>query len=102
MPFARVLANITDAARRSPLVIQAMFPRLAGEPPTAAEIEAFCDRLNEIRQAGGRILLVQVYTVARTPAESTVTALSDAEVDAIADKVRRRTGLTAEAYYGIG
>jgi wyosine [tRNA(Phe)-imidazoG37] synthetase (radical SAM superfamily) len=100
VPFTRVLANITETAQVSPLVIQAMFLRLNGEPPPSAEQEAFCERLNEITRAGGRITRVQVYTVARKPAEPIVTALSDVEVDALADLVRRRTGLEAEAFYG--
>jgi wyosine [tRNA(Phe)-imidazoG37] synthetase (radical SAM superfamily) len=100
IPLSRVTANITEAARARPLVIQAMFLRLAGEPPSTAEREAFCERLNEILRGGGRIVRVQVYTVARRPAEATVTPLSDAEVDAIAEVVRQRTGLEAEAYYG--
>ena len=100
VPFARVLSNITETAQVFPLVIQAMFLRLLGEPPSLSEREAFCERLNEIMRSGGRITRVQVYTVARKPAESTVTALSDTEVDAIADLVRRRTGLNAEAYCG--
>ncbi len=45
---------------------------------------------------------MQVYTVARPPAESFVAALSDAEVDALAELVRRRTGLPAEVFYGVG
>ena len=77
-----------------------MFLRLHGEPPSAAEQEAFCDRLNEVCQAGGQIRRVQVYTVARKPAEACVTALTDAEVDALADRVRRRTGLETESFYG--
>jgi hypothetical protein len=55
-----------------------------------------------VTAAGGRITLVQVYTVARVPAESWVTPLTDAEVDAIVDLVRLRTGLAAEAFYGPG
>ena len=43
---------------------------------------------------------LMAYTVARRPAESFVSAMPDAEVDAIADLGRRRTGLAAEAYYG--
>ena len=43
---------------------------------------------------------MQVYTVARQPAESYVAPLDDAEVDAIVDLVRTRTGLAAKAYYG--
>jgi wyosine [tRNA(Phe)-imidazoG37] synthetase (radical SAM superfamily) len=101
IPFRRVLDNIAEAARVRPLVIQSLFMRVQGEPPSAAEIDAFCDRLNEITAAGGRIRLVQVYTVARPPAESFVASLSNAEVDAIAAAVTSRTGLAAECYYGF-
>jgi hypothetical protein len=76
--------------------------RLHGEPPAADELLAFCDRLNEITAAGGRIKLVQVYTVARQPAESFVGPLGDPEVDGIAALVRERTGLAAEPFYGAG
>jgi wyosine [tRNA(Phe)-imidazoG37] synthetase (radical SAM superfamily) len=101
VPFDRVLSNIAETAKAYPLVIQAMFLRLSAEPPSPAEQEAFCERLNEVLQSGGRISRVQVYTVARKPAEPTVTPLSDAEVDALAALVRRRTGLDVEAYYGV-
>jgi len=100
IPFRQILDNITAAAQLRPLVIQSLFMHIEGEPPTAAEIEAYCDRLNEIVAAGGRIRLVQVYTVARRPAESFVAPLSNAEVDAIAATVTSRTGLPAEVYYG--
>jgi wyosine [tRNA(Phe)-imidazoG37] synthetase (radical SAM superfamily) len=100
IPFRQILDNITAAAQLRPLVIQALFMRVAGEPPSAAELAAFCDRLNEITAAGGKLKLVQVYTVARKPTESYVTPLADEEVDAIVDLVRSRTGLAARAYYG--
>jgi len=100
IPFRQILDNITAAARVRPLVIQSLFMRVNGEPPDAAELNAYCDRLNEIVAAGGQLQLVQVYTVARQPAESFVTPLADSEVDAIVDLVRRRTGLPAKAYYG--
>jgi wyosine [tRNA(Phe)-imidazoG37] synthetase (radical SAM superfamily) len=102
IPFQRIFDNITEAAVTRPLVIQAMFLRMHDQPPSAEELEAFCRRLSEIIDAGGRITLVQVYTVARVPAESWVTPLTDAEVDAIVDLVRLRTGLAAEAFYGPG
>lgn len=100
IPFQRILDNIADAAKARPLVIQSMFLRYEGQPPTTGEIEAYCDRLNEITASGGRIKLVQVYTVARVPAESVVSALSNTEVDTIAATVRERTGLNIETYYG--
>jgi len=101
IPFARVLENITAAAQVRPLVIQSLFMRIAGQAPPATEIAAFCDRLNEITAAGGKLKLVQIYTVARRPAESYVAPLTDAEVDAIAAEVHHRTGLDAAAFYGV-
>jgi wyosine [tRNA(Phe)-imidazoG37] synthetase (radical SAM superfamily) len=100
IPFQQILDNITAAARIRPLVIQSLFMRVAGEPPSPAELDAFCDRLSEITAAGGQLKLVQVYTVARRPAEGFVAPLSDAEVDAIVSLVEARTGLAATAYYG--
>jgi hypothetical protein len=102
IPFQQILDNITAAARVRPLVIQALFMRVHGQPPPQAEQVAFCDRLNEIVAAGGRIKLVQVYTVARPPTESFVAPLTDAEVDALTALVRQRTGLQAAAFYGAG
>jgi len=98
--FSKILANILDAARVRPLVIQSLFLRLGGEPPAGGEIDAYCDRLGEVVAGGGEIRLVQVYTVARPPAVAAVAPLSDAEVDAIADRVRSRTGLAVEPYHG--
>lgn len=100
IPFRQILDNITAAARIRPLVIQALFMRIAGEPPPPEELSAFCDRLNEITAAGGKLKLVQIYTVARRPAESFVEPLGDDEVDAIVELVTRRTGLAAQGYYG--
>jgi len=93
IPFRQVLDNITEAGRVRPLVIQALFMRIAGEPPSPDKLDAFCDRLNEITAAGGKLKLVQIYTVARKPAESFVAPLTDAEVDAIVELVRKQTGL---------
>jgi pyruvate formate-lyase activating enzyme-like uncharacterized protein len=74
--------------------------RIHGEAPPESEIEAFIDRLNEIQAAGGRLKLVQIYTVARRPAEDYVAPLTHAEVDEIAARVERGTGLRVERYYG--
>jgi wyosine [tRNA(Phe)-imidazoG37] synthetase (radical SAM superfamily) len=100
IPFQRVLDNITAQAQRAPLVIQAMFLRMHGQPPPRHELEAFCDRLKKITQAGGQIQLVQVYTVARVPAENYVSPLAKSEVDQIVELVRQRTGLVTEPFYG--
>ncbi|MGD2108320.1 MAG: radical SAM protein [Phycisphaerae bacterium] len=101
-PLTHVIDNIIAAARVRPVVIQSLFMRVEGEPPGGTEVAAFVERLKEITNAGGKIDHVQVYTVARRPAEDYVTALTKGEVDHIVALVRRDGGLQANAYYGPG
>ncbi|MBN2021648.1 MAG: radical SAM protein [Pirellulales bacterium] len=100
VPFEQILANLTDAARRWPIVIQSLFMRIDGRAPELEEQQAYCDRLSEIVASGGRLADVQIHTIARQPAEPWVAPLSDAEIDALGALVRRRTGLVASLFYG--
>jgi len=97
IPFRQILDNISAAARIRPLVIQALFMRVAGAAPPPDEIAEWVRRLEEIRAAGGELSLIQVYTVARRPAEEFVTSLSDAELEQIADAARD-AGFPAEVF----
>lgn len=100
IPFQRILDNIEAAAKVRPLVIQSLFMRVHDVPPSQAEIDAYIGRLNHIRSAGGNLSLVQVYTVARQPAESFVSSLSNDEVDRLTQQIQEQTGIPAEPYYG--
>ncbi len=92
-----VLDNILTAAKVRPIVIQSLFFRLHGQSPSAEEIRAYVDRLRWLVASGGQISLVQLYTVARRPAEAYAEALSRDELEAIAAQVRQ-IGLRAECY----
>jgi len=94
-----VIENIISAGRVRPVVIQSMFLRFEGRPPDEADVSSYVARLGEIQDAGGRINHVQVYTVARKPAQRTVEPLTDTEVDRIADTVRAGTGLEVKTFY---
>jgi wyosine [tRNA(Phe)-imidazoG37] synthetase (radical SAM superfamily) len=97
LPFRRILANLLAVAREREVVIQAMFLALDGAGPEDAEIAAWVERLREIAAHGGRIDRVQVYTVARRPADPRVAPLPDARLEEIAARARA-AGLTAEVY----
>jgi wyosine [tRNA(Phe)-imidazoG37] synthetase (radical SAM superfamily) len=99
--WQQILKNITQAARIRPLVIQSLFMRVNGVPPSTEELEAYCRRLQEIVAAGGQLSLIQIYTVARKPAESCVSPLQESEVEAIGDLVRQRTGLQTAVFPGF-
>lgn len=87
IPLQHVLDNILAAARVRPVVLQSLFMRVRGEPPPAAEIAAYVRRLRRLQDEGGRIALVQVYTVARRPAEDYVSPLTPQELRGIADMI---------------
>ena len=98
IPFQRVLDNLLRAAQVRPLVIQSLFMRVNGVGPTAAEIDAYVGRLQTITKDGGQLARVQIYSVARPPAEGYVTALSPVELEAIARQVRDEAGIEADVY----
>ena len=75
--FQRILDNLLWAAQTRPIVIQSLFMRIDGQPPSAAEQAAYCDGSRRLWPAGGQIKLVQIHTVARPPAESSVAASSE-------------------------
>ncbi|RLS57665.1 MAG: radical SAM protein [Planctomycetota bacterium] len=98
IPFQRVLDNLLRAARERPLVIQSLFMQVHGVGPTTAEIDAYVARLQSIRNEGGQLSRVQVYSVARQPAESFVSALPVNELKSIASRIYQETGIEAFVY----
>ena len=99
VPFSRILSNLLAAAKDRPIVIQSLFMRINGQPAGETELLEYCRRLQDILSGGGKIKLVQIHTVARAPAESWVSALDDEPLDAIAELVRRETGLPISVSY---
>ena len=102
IPFRRILDNI----RLPPEVRPARHPEpVHADSGRGAPAErdrrllrpAERDRRRRRASSSG----VQVYTVARQPAESFVEPLTNAELDAIAQTVRDRTSLPAPAFYGV-
>jgi wyosine [tRNA(Phe)-imidazoG37] synthetase (radical SAM superfamily) len=101
VPLQRILENVLDAARVRPLVIQSLWFRNLGTAPDPQEIESYCRRLNDLLAGGGKLKKIQLYTIARHPAESSASMLSDAELDHIAGIVRDSVPVPVEVFYGI-
>jgi wyosine [tRNA(Phe)-imidazoG37] synthetase (radical SAM superfamily) len=94
----QVLANILRLARQRPVIIQSLFPSLNGSEPPESEIEAYVERLNQLKAAGAQIPLVQVYSATRPTPHSECGHLSLRTLSGIARRVRAATGLTAEVF----
>ena len=91
--FERILKNLLETALVRPIVIQSLFLKVHGEAMPAAELDAYCQRLNDLVGAGGKIKEVHAYTVARPTPEAFATKLSAAELQGIAGIIGEKTGL---------
>lgn len=91
--FDRILANLLMTAKARPIAIQTLFLKVRGEGMSAAELKAYCGRLRDLVSGGGQIREVQAYTIARPTPEVWATRLEPAELNAVAETIRRETGL---------
>jgi len=87
LPLKRVLDNIDWAAQRWPITLQSMFHLWNGQPPPPEEIAAWAGRIRDLLEAGGQIAEIQIYTVARRPADDRVGPLSADQLAQIAQSV---------------
>lgn len=75
-----IVKAIAQFARSRPIVLQAMVCGLNGKSLGLMEAEAYAGQLNTLLSRGAKIEAVQLYTVARKPAEPSAQALSDEEM----------------------
>lgn len=66
----RIEANLISLGREHPFKVQSFFCTAGGQGWDEAETAAWLSRLGRVRDSGARILEVQLYTLARRPAES--------------------------------
>jgi wyosine [tRNA(Phe)-imidazoG37] synthetase (radical SAM superfamily) len=99
--FKRILENIEWLTREMAVIIQTCLFRLDGTGPDDTEIELYIARLRRMLDLGGWIAGVQLYSIARSPAESNVAWLPDAELTTIATRIRDALPeLNVEVYGG--
>ncbi|MBO7680909.1 MAG: radical SAM protein [Thermoguttaceae bacterium] len=99
VPFSTILENLRFASRRWPVKLQTMLLRLRGQAPDDRWIDSYCAAVRRILDAGGTFRSIQLYTVARPPAQSCCEALGDAEMDAYAARIAEKTSLPTEVFY---
>jgi len=93
-----VIDNILALAKQRPVVIQSLFPLVDGQGPAPDEINAYAERLKELKQAGAQIPLVQIYSAHRPPTPPNCGHLPLRTLSEIARRVREVTGLKTEVF----
>ena len=92
------MANILFVARQRPVAIQSLFPSIRGQAPLPSEIEAYVQRLRDLKNAGAQISLVQIYSATRPTPHAECGHLPLRTLSHIAQRVRQGTGLPAEVF----
>ena len=95
VPFQTICTNLTNFTQDFPVVIQTCFLSMHGQRPSVEEIRCYAERLKKL----GKVLYVQLYTVARHTPEVWATPLENRQLDDIAEMVRQQTGLDVRTFY---
>jgi hypothetical protein len=98
VPLEKILENILLTARKRPVIIQSLFSVIDGRAPAASEIMEYAERLKELKNAGAKIPLVQIYSATRPIHSNRVRHLPLRTMREIADTVRNIAGLRAEVF----
>lgn len=98
LSLEKVLANIQLIGRERPVILQSLFPAIDGKEPPPEEIVQYIERLKELKAAGTRIDLVQIYSARRPAARPGCGHLSLRSLSDIARSVRLNTGLAVEVF----
>lgn len=98
VPLQKVMENILLVARQRPVVIQSLFPSVLGEEPSPQEIDEYILRLQDLKQGGARIALVQIYSATRPIAHPDCGHLPLKTLSQISHRIKAETGLRAEVF----
>lgn len=99
--FSRILENLRATALRWPLTIQTLFLDWKGQGSSEGEVEAYLACIRGLRESGGMIQGIQLYTVARPTPEPEARPLPAAEMDRLAGRLKDGLpGLPIEVFYG--
>lgn len=93
---ATVLANLRRSCALAPTWVQTCWFAVAGHAPTAAERQAYCDLLREVRD---QVAGVHLYGLARPsmqPLAELLTRLPKAALEDFAAQIQKETGVRVE------
>jgi wyosine [tRNA(Phe)-imidazoG37] synthetase (radical SAM superfamily) len=98
VPLEKVIANILLVGRQRPIIIQSLFPLILGQEPPPEEIDEYILRLSDLKKAGARISLVQIYSATRPMAYPHCGHLPLKKLSQIRQRIKAETGLKAEVF----
>jgi wyosine [tRNA(Phe)-imidazoG37] synthetase (radical SAM superfamily) len=93
----RIEANLIALGKMHPFKIQSFFCNMGSQGWDEAELAAWLGRVSRVRDSGAQILEVQLYTLARRPAESFVHPVTPEFLENVRQRVEA-LGIQAKIY----
>ncbi|MGK5093791.1 radical SAM protein [Deltaproteobacteria bacterium TL4] len=100
VPFHRILSNIKRVGQKYPITIQSCFMQRGESSFQEDSLKPYIETIQELVKAGTQIQRIQAYTIARVPAESFVSAWSNAVMDKIGEILNFHLRFPVKVYYG--
>jgi len=94
----KVMENARLTGRKHPIIIQSLFPLIAGQEPPPEEIDQYIQRLRELKECGAMIALVQIYSATRPTMHSDCGHLPLKSLARICQRIKVQTRLKAEVF----
>ncbi len=94
----KVMENAVMIGRKHPVIIQSLFPLIAGQEPPPGEIDEYIQRLKELKEGGAAISLVQIYSATRPSARSECGHVPLQSLTRICRRIKAEAGLKAEVF----
>jgi wyosine [tRNA(Phe)-imidazoG37] synthetase (radical SAM superfamily) len=98
VPLERVLQNTLNLARQRPVIIQSLFPLIAGEEPLPEEVDQYIQRLAELKDGGACISMVQIYSATRPATHPDCGHMPLKSLSHIRHRIKTEVGLRAEVF----
>jgi wyosine [tRNA(Phe)-imidazoG37] synthetase (radical SAM superfamily) len=100
VPLDKIESNLAGLGQRYPFRVQSFFCSWDGQFPSEEEVTAYLQRLSRLKEGGAQIREVQLYTLARKPADAVCGALPDTFMTLLRDRI---SGLGIPCrFYGTG
>jgi wyosine [tRNA(Phe)-imidazoG37] synthetase (radical SAM superfamily) len=94
----KVMENARLIGQKHPIIIQSLFPLIAGQEPPPEEIDQYLQRLRELMNDGVEISLVQIYSATRPTVHSDCGHMPLKSLACISQRIKAETGLKAEVF----
>lgn len=101
VPFRKVLDNLLAASLERPVLIQTCLTSIDGQMPSADELTAYADRINHMLTSGGQLQAIQLYSIARQPADTkghNLSALTEDQLHQAAQRLQPGIVVPVEVY----